>query len=495
MSAQARQGSYQAVIGLEMHVQLKTQAKLFSDAPNAFGQRPNSQLSVVDVGMPGVLPVLNQQAVAYAIRLGLALGASIHPASVFARKHYFYPDLPKGYQISQFEDPIVADGRIEIVGDDGERRAIDIVRAHLEEDAGKLLHLPDRTSGVDYNRSGVPLLEVVTAPQLHSPAEAGALMRSVHRLVCYLGICAGNLEQGNFRCDANVSVRPDASAPLGVRTELKNINSFRFIEKAIAYEITRQSRCLMNGERLVQETRLYDSGRDRTYTMRSKEDAMDYRYFPDPDLPPVVIDEAMIDEARRAMPPLPWERMAAWREQHGVGEEECQRLCADVATAGYFEAAAAAAPDCAKAAAQWMIQEVLPRLAEAGADIGQCPLAPEDLASILQRLARGELTTPMARQLLDALWAEGGDIESLIDKHKLRPLADDGGLAGIVDEILAANPKQLEQLRGGKDKLMGFFVGQVMKRTSGRADPRQVTDLVRQRAEASAGDGGKGAKE
>lgn len=476
-------GGYQIVIGLEVHVQLKTRSKLFSDAPNSFGRRANSQLSIIDLGMPGVLPVINREVIICAVRLGLALGARIHPASVFARKHYFYPDLPKGYQISQFEDPIIADGLIEIEGDDGQRRAIDVVRAHLEEDAGKLVHLANRTSGADYNRSGVPLLEVVTAPQMHSAAEAGRLMRSLHHLVRYLDICTGNLEEGAFRCDANVSLRKDANAPLGVRTELKNINSFRFVEKAIAYEVERQRRCLDAGEAIVQETRLYDAERDETRPMRSKEDAQDYRYFPDPDLLPLCVDEELIAEVKQQMPALPRQRTRAWCEAYGLSEEVAQRLCADIETADYFEAVATAAPASAREGAQWLVNEVLPRM-ESGSDahLSQCPVQPAQLAAVLVHLAAATLTTPMARKLFELLWQQpGADVDALIEEHGLKPVSDESELEQFIDSLFAQNPNQARQLKDGKDKLMGFFVGQIMKHTQGRADPRIITDLIRRR--------------
>ncbi|MCH9663105.1 MAG: Asp-tRNA(Asn)/Glu-tRNA(Gln) amidotransferase subunit GatB [Gammaproteobacteria bacterium] len=482
-SAPVNCDDYQTVIGLEVHVQLKTRSKLFSDAPNSFGRRANSKVSIIDLGMPGMLPVVNREVIICAIRLGLALGARIHPASVFARKHYFYPDLPKGYQISQFEDPIVANGHIDIDGDDGRRRSIDVERAHLEEDAGKLVHLADRTSGADFNRSGVPLLEVVTAPQMHSPAEAGRLMRALHHLVRYLDICTGNLEEGAFRCDANVSLRPDANAPLGVRTELKNINSFRFVEKAIVYEVERQRRCLESGQAVVQETRLYDSERDETRSMRSKEDAQDYRYFPDPDLLPLCIDEQLIAEVKSQMPVLPRERARLWSERHGLGAEDAQRLCADIEIADYFEAVAAAAPSSAREAAQWLANEVLPRMEQGGeVRMSQCPVPPQQLAAILERLAAGALTTPMARKLFDLLWRQpGSNIDELVEQHNLKPVSDESELEKFIDTLFEQNPSQASQLLAGKDKLKGFFVGLVMKHTQGRADPRIIDELIRRR--------------
>ena len=475
--------TYQVVIGLEIHVQLDTQTKLFSQVSTDFGAPANQQVDPIDLGMPGMLPVINYQAIDYAIRFGLAMGAKIHQHNVFARKHYFYPDLPKAYQISQFEDPILTDGHIR-VGEQGEdaSQVIDIVRAHLEEDAAKLVHLPNHTSGVDFNRSGVPLLEVVTAPQLRSPAQAAQLMRQISQIVSYLGICTGNLEEGALRCDANISLRPNEDAPLGTRTELKNINSFRFVEKALEYEIERQRDCLKEGKTIVQETRLFDSQSGQTYSMRSKEDAQDYRYFPDPDLLPVQISDEWIEKVRALMPILPAQRAEGWVRLCGLDAVMAEQLSLDRQSADYFDSVVVEMPaKSQQIAGAWIVNEIIPRLQQANLDFSACPVAAPTLRAVIDKLASGKLTTPMARQLIDLLWQGEQDVEALIKQHKLEPISGQGDIEQLVDKLLQAHPQQVDQLRAGKDKLIGFFVGLAMKETRGRIDPGSVTQCIKEK--------------
>ncbi|HMM78031.1 MAG TPA: Asp-tRNA(Asn)/Glu-tRNA(Gln) amidotransferase subunit GatB [Gammaproteobacteria bacterium] len=477
--------SWETVIGLEIHVQLATASKIFSGASTAYGAPPNTQACAIDLGLPGVLPVLNAAAVEMAIRLGLALDAQIAPLSVFARKNYFYPDLPKGYQISQYELPIVARGRLPIRLADGSEKMIRVTRAHLEEDAGKSVHdaYPGAT-GVDLNRAGTPLLEVVSEPDLRSAEEAVAYMRTLHTLVRYLGICDGNMQEGSFRCDANVSVRRAGSAQLGTRAEIKNINSFRFVEKAIAYEVERQIELIEGGGTVVQETRLYDPERDETRSMRSKEDAHDYRYFPDPDLLPIVVGAAELARARAAMPELPWARRARYVADHALPAADAEALTQDRAVADYFEALVAAAGD-ARAASNWLTGEVFAALNRAGSSIEACTVTPAALGELIMRVRDGTISNSMAKQVFEAMWNGEGSADAIIEARGLKQLSDTGALAAIVDEIVAANPQQVEQYRAGKDKVFGFFVGQVMKKSQGKANPQQVNDLLRRKLSGS----------
>ncbi len=473
---------WEAVIGLEIHVQLATRSKIFSGASTRYGAPPNTQACAIDLGLPGVLPVLNEEAVRMAVKFGLAIDAEVARRSVFARKHYFYPDLPKGYQISQYELPIVRRGRITIHLQDGSSKEVGITRAHLEEDAGKSVHEGfGGLTGIDLNRAGTPLLEIVSEPDLRSPEEAAAYMKAIHTLVRYLGICDGNLQEGNFRCDANVSVRPLGQEAFGTRTEIKNVNSFRFIEKAIAYEIERQIDILEAGGRVVQETRLYDAQRNETRPMRSKEEAEDYRYFPDPDLLPLVLDEAFVEAVRASLPELPEAKRRRFMEQYGLTAYEAGILTGERALADYYEQVVEAAGGEAKLAANWVLSELLGALNKEGLDIERCPLPPRHLGGLLRRIQDGTISGKIAKEVFEAMWRGEGDADTVIEAKGLRQITDPEEIGRIVDQVLAQHPQQLEQYRAGKDKLFGFFVGQVMKATRGRANPQQVNEILRRK--------------
>jgi aspartyl-tRNA(Asn)/glutamyl-tRNA(Gln) amidotransferase subunit B len=473
---------WQAVIGLECHVQLATASKMFSPAATAYGAEPNTQVDWVDAALPGTLPVPNAEAVRMAVRFGLAIGAEVRRHSVFARKNYFYPDLPKGYQISQYEEPIVEHGTLAVALDDGRTITVPIVRAHLEEDAGKSVHDAfHAATAIDLNRAGTPLLEVVTAPALHTAAEAAAYMRALHELVVWLGICDGNLQEGSFRCDANVSVRRGPDAPLGTRAEIKNVNSFRFVEKAIEYEIERQIRELEAGRSIVQETRLYDETRNQTRSMRSKESAHDYRYFPDPDLPPLVVAEALVDAERAALPELPAARRARYVQALGLSDYDAGALTASRALADYYEAVLAQLPDAAKPAANWVLGELAAALNAAGTDISAARVSPPALAGLIRRTRDGTLSSKLAKDVFAAMWADGSDADSVIAARGLGQISDDAPLIAAIDEVLAANPKQAEQFRAGDEKVFTWLVGQVMKATRGKANPGRLNELLRQR--------------
>ncbi len=471
-------GDWEAVIGLEMHVQLATRSKIFSGADTRFGADPNSQACPVDIGLPGTLPVLNEQAVRMAVLFGLAIGAEINPFSVFDRKNYFYPDLPKGYQISQFAQPIVGRGQVQVPLDDGDSVVVNITRAHLEEDAGKSIHdaWPGET-GIDLNRAGTPLLEVVTEPDLRSPEQAAACFRRLHSLVRYLKICDGDLSQGSMRCDANVSVRANGACELGERTEIKNLNSFRFLEKAVRYEMHRHIEVLENGGSIVRETRLYDPERDETRSMRGKELSDDYRYFPDPDLLPLQLDEALIESVRAAMPELPDARRRRFREQLRLSHYDATWLTGDPEIADYFEKAAEAGGD-AKLAANWITGELARNLNRDGLAIGDAPVAAEHLGALIGRITDGTISGKTARTLFDALWRREGSVDEIIEARGLRQISDTSELEALVGDIVAGNPVQAEQFRAGKQRLLGFFVGQVMKATGGKADPKQANALI-----------------
>jgi aspartyl-tRNA(Asn)/glutamyl-tRNA(Gln) amidotransferase subunit B len=473
---------WQAVIGLEIHAQLSTVSKLFSGASTAYGAEPNTQASLVDCALPGTLPVPNREAVRKAIQFGLAIDATIARESVFARKNYFYPDLPKGYQISQYELPVVGPGRLQVRVEDGRTIEVEIQRAHLEEDAGKSVHDAFHAeTGIDLNRAGTPLLEIVSAPVMHSAAEAVAYMRTVHTLVRWLGICDGNLQEGSFRCDCNVSVRRSGDEKLGTRTEIKNVNSFRFVEKAIEYEIERQIRAIENGESIVQETRLYDPTRHQTRPMRSKESADDYRYFPDPDLPPLAIAETDIERERAALPELPQARRHRYVTQLGLPEADADQLCSDRATADYFEAVLASLPGQAKLCANWVLGEVAAKINEAAIDIAAAPVTAEALALLLTRLREGSISGKIAKDVFAAMWNGEGSADAIIDARGLKQISDTGALAAAIDAVLAEYPTQVADYRGGNDKLLQFFVGQTMKRTKGQANPQQLNELLRQK--------------
>ncbi len=473
---------WETVIGLEIHAQLMTKSKIFSGASTAYGAEPNTQACAVDLGLPGVLPVLNAEAVRMAVKFGLAIEAEVAPRSVFARKNYFYPDLPKGYQISQYELPVVGRGHVMIEREDGSPKRIGVTRAHLEEDAGKSLHEDFHgMTGIDLNRAGTPLLEIVSEPELRSAAEAVAYMKKIHSLVRYLEICDGNMQEGSFRCDANVSVRPKGSETFGTRAEIKNVNSFRYVERAINYEVQRQIELLEDGGTVVQETRLYDANKGETRSMRSKEEATDYRYFPDPDLLPLEVAAEDIERVRRTLPELPDEKRERFMQDYGLSAYDAGVLTASREMADYYEAAARAAGGDPKVAANWVMGDFSALLNKSGMDVGQAPVGPDMLAGMLARIEDGTISGKIAKEVFEAMWAGEGDADAVIHERGLKQITDTGALESVIDEIIAANPKQVEQYRAGKDKLIGFFVGQVMKATQGKANPGQVNDLLKQK--------------
>jgi aspartyl-tRNA(Asn)/glutamyl-tRNA(Gln) amidotransferase subunit B len=473
--------AWETVIGLEIHAQLATVSKIFSGSSTAFGAEPNRQASAVDLGLPGTLPVFNGEALRMAIRFGLAVDARIASETEFARKNYFYPDLPKGYQISQLDGPVVGRGALEIVLEDGTTRTVRITRAHLEEDAGKSVHdaIPG-ASGIDLNRAGTPLLEIVSEPDLRGPAEAAAYMREIHTLVRWLGICDGNMQEGSFRADANVSIRPAGSKELGTRTEIKNLNSFRFLEKAIEFEVDRQIDVLSSGGHIVQETRLYDADRDETRPMRSKEEAEDYRYFPDPDLLPVRVDAALVDELRAALPELPRARRERFVDALGLKIEDARILAGDRALADYFEAAAEIAGD-AQLVANWVIVELTAVLNRDGLTIARAPVTATALGTLVAGILDDTISSKIAKTVFEVMVTEGGEPDAIIEARGLKQMSDAGELEALVDTVVAENPAQVEQFRAGKGKVLGFFVGQIMKRTGGRANPQQVNTLLQER--------------
>ena len=485
---------WEVVIGLETHAQLKTQSKIFSGASIRFGAEPNTQACPVDLALPGVLPVLNRQAVEHAIRFGLAVGAKISPASIFARKNYFYPDLPKGYQISQFEIPVVVGGHLEIlVGD--QVKVVELTRAHMEEDAGKSVHEEgftgphgEASSGIDLNRAGTPLLEIVTEPVMRSAAEAVAYAKALHGLVVWLGVCDGNMQEGSFRCDANVSVRPMGQVEFGTRCEIKNLNSFRFLEEAIQYEVRRQIELIEDGGKVVQETRLYDPDRQETRSMRSKEDANDYRYFPDPDLLPVVIDDAWIADVRSKMPALPAKLRAQWQREFGLSAYDAQLLTQDRDTAKVFEdLLAIVGKPLAKAAANLIAGEFASSVNKAGVAVAHVSLKAEHLAALLTRTADGTISNKIAKDIFAMLWEEAlsgkaiSAVDHIIDAKGLKQISDSGALEAMIDTVLAANEKSVEEFRSGKEKAFNALVGQIMKASQGKANPGQVNELLRKK--------------
>ena len=480
---------WEVVIGLEAHVQLLTQSKIFSPAPNAFGAEPNAQASVIDLALPGVLPVLNRAAVECAIRFGCAVEARIAERSVFARKNYFYPDLPKGYQISQYELPVVQGGSVSCLVSPrpGEpyTKTVQLTRAHLEEDAGKSLHEAFRDqSGIDLNRAGTPLLEIVSEPDMRSSAEAVAYARALHALVVWLDICDGNMEEGSFRCDANVSVRPSGDARFGTRVEIKNLNSFRFLQQAIEHEIARQIELIEDGGQVVQETRLYDPNLDQTRSMRSKEDAMDYRYFPDPDLLPLQVSADWIERVRASLPELPGAMRTRLTSQYGLGSYDAALLTSSRPLAQYFEAAARGAPD-PKAVANWVNGEVSAALNAAGLSIERCPVSPAQLAALLSRVGDGTINQKIAKDVFAALWeAKAESVDAYIDAQGLRQISDAAAIEAIVDQVLAANGAMVAEFKSGKEKAFNALVGQAMKASRGKANPAQVTAILRRRLDA-----------
>jgi aspartyl-tRNA(Asn)/glutamyl-tRNA(Gln) amidotransferase subunit B len=472
--------AWETVIGLEIHAQLATRSKIFSGSATSYGAHPNAHANLVDLGYPGVLPVLNAEAVRMAVKLGLAIDARIARASVFARKNYFYPDLPKGYQISQYELPIVAGGALEIILEDGSRKRIGITRAHLEEDAGKSLHegLPG-VSGIDLNRAGTPLVEIVSEPELRSAKEAVAYMKKVHTLVRYLEICDGNMQEGSFRCDANVSVRRVGAQQFGTRAEIKNLNSFRYVEKAIVYEVSRQVELLESGGTVVQETRLYDADKGETRSMRSKEEANDYRYFPDPDLLPVMLTDEFVEEIRRGLPELPDEKALRFAREYALSTYDAHVLTASRELAAYYEEVAHAVPGEPKLAANWVMGELAASLNKDGLDIGASPISPARLAALLRRIADQTISGKIAKEVFEAMWASGQEADAIIEAKGLRQITDSAAIERVIDEVMAKNPAQLADYRSGKDKLLGFFVGQVMKATGGKANPAELNKLLK----------------
>jgi aspartyl-tRNA(Asn)/glutamyl-tRNA(Gln) amidotransferase subunit B len=472
---------WEVVIGLEIHAQLATQSKIFSGSATAYGAPPNTQANLVDLAYPGVLPVLNARAVQMAVKFGLAVDATVARRSVFARKNYFYPDLPKGYQISQYELPVVARGSLNIMLDDGAIKTVGITRAHLEEDAGKSLHEGlANASGIDLNRAGTPLLEIVSEPDMRSAKEAVAYMKKVHTLVRYLEICDGNMQEGSFRCDANVSVRPRGQEKFGTRAEIKNLNSFRFVEKAIQFEVARQVELIESGGKVVQETRLYDSDKDETRSMRSKEEANDYRYFPDPDLLPVEIDEVFIEAVRATLPELPDQKAARFAHDFGLSAYDAGVLSASRELGAYFETVAAnLGAGHAKLAANWVMGDLSGALNRDGVDIEHSRVDPQQLTGLLNRIVDNTISGKIAKEVFEAMWSEGKPADAIIEAKGLRQITDAGAIESVIDAVIAANPKQLADYRSGKDKLFGFFVGQVMKATGGKANPAQLNDLLK----------------
>ncbi|WP_322006813.1 Asp-tRNA(Asn)/Glu-tRNA(Gln) amidotransferase subunit GatB [Paraburkholderia tropica] len=485
---------WEVVIGLETHAQLSTVSKIFSGASTQFGAAPNTQACPVDLALPGVLPVMNRGAVERAIQFGLAIGSTIAPRSIFARKNYFYPDLPKGYQISQYEIPVVQGGQITIqvpanekAGKEAYEKTVNLTRAHLEEDAGKSLHEDFAgMTGIDLNRAGTPLLEIVTEPEMRSAAEAVAYAKALHTLVVWLGICDGNMQEGSFRCDANVSVRPVGQKEFGTRAEIKNLNSFRFLEEAIQYEVRRQIELIEDGGTVVQETRLYDPDKRETRSMRSKEDAHDYRYFPDPDLMPLVVDAAWVERVKGEMPELPESMQARFVEQYGLTAYDANVLTSSKAMAAYFEAVVAKAGAAqAKAAANWLMGEVSSQLNREDLEIGASPVSAAQLALLLARIADGTISNKIAKEVFQAMWdekaADEGAADRIIEAKGLKQISDTGALEAIIDEVLAANPKSVEEFRAGKEKAFNALIGQAMKATKGKANPQQVNELLKKK--------------
>jgi aspartyl-tRNA(Asn)/glutamyl-tRNA(Gln) amidotransferase subunit B len=471
---------WEPVIGLEIHAQLRTQSKMFSGASTTYGALPNTQACEVDLALPGTLPVLNREAVRMAVKFGLAINARIAERSVFARKNYFYPDLPKGYQISQYELPVVQEGFVEIDLDGGTKR-IGVTRAHLEEDAGKSMHEDFHgLTGIDLNRAGTPLIEIVSEPELRSAAEAIAYMKKIHSLVRYLDICDGNMQEGSFRCDANVSVRLKGSQAFGTRTEIKNLNSFRFVERAINYEIERQIGVLEDGGEVIQETRLYDPDANETRSMRSKEEAHDYRYFPDPDLLPLVVGEEFVARVRTTLPELPDAKKARFMKEYGISAYEAEILTTSRDMADYYEEVVRVTGD-PKLSANWMLGDLSGALNKSGLDITQSRVSARALGGLLLRIQDHTLSGKLAKQVFEAMWAGEGDADTVIEKQGLKQITDTSAIEAVIDQVLAANPKQLQQYQNGQEKLFGFFVGQVMKATQGKANPQQVNQLLEQK--------------
>ncbi len=476
--------AWEIVVGIETHAQLLTRSKMFSGASTAFGAPPNANACPVDIALPGVLPVANRAAVEHAIRFGLAVKGTINRRSVFARKNYFYPDLPKGYQISQYELPIVQGGEVSFLSGETEK-TIRLTRAHLEEDAGKSLHEDFHgMSGIDLNRAGTPLLEIVSEPELRGAKEAVAYARALHALVTWIGICDGNMQEGSFRCDANVSVRKMGDSQLGTRCELKNLNSFRFMERAIEFEARRQIELIEDGGTVLQETRLYDAERDETRSMRTKEEAHDYRYFPDPDLLPLVVEEKLIEKLRSELPELPDARRERFVREHRLTAYDAGALTASRAGADYFEALVKASGADPKLCANWQMGELAAALNKEEKDLASSPVTAEMLAGVVRRIADGTITGKMAKRVFEVLWASGGTADEVIEKEGLKQVSDAGEIERLVDEVLAANAKQVQDYRAGKEKAFNSLVGQVMKATQGKANPAQVNEMLKRKLSA-----------
>ena len=474
---------WEAVIGLEIHVQLSTKSKIFSGSDTTFGADANTQASLVDLGMPGVLPVLNEQAVYKAVKVGVGIGASITPRSVFARKNYFYPDLPKGYQISQLDLPIVGEGSLDITLEDGTVKRIGVTRAHLEEDAGKSLHEDYHgMTGIDLNRAGTPLLEIVSEPDLRSAEEAVAYLKTIHSIIRYLDVSDGNMAEGSMRCDANVSIRPKGQEEYGTRAEIKNVNSFRFVEKAINCEIERQMDILESGGKVVQETRLYDSNKNETRSMRSKEEANDYRYFPDPDLLPIEVTPEFIAKIKAELPELPAQKIERFQSELELKAYDARVLASDKDLANYFETVIAESNAQPKLAANWVTSEVMGALNKHDLEITNCPVDAKQLGGLLKRIADNTISGKIAKQVLDIMWNEGGTADDVIEKKGLKQVTDSGAIEALVDEVIKNNSAQVEQYLAADEakrgKLIGFFVGQIMKASKGKANPQQVNQIL-----------------
>jgi aspartyl-tRNA(Asn)/glutamyl-tRNA(Gln) amidotransferase subunit B len=471
---------WETVIGLEIHAQLNTKSKIFSGASTQFGAKPNSQACAVDLGLPGVLPVVNKEAVSKAVRFGLAVDAHINQINVFDRKNYFYPDLPKGYQISQLEFPIVGEGKIDIMVN-GESKTIGVTRAHLEEDAGKSIHdLYDDYTAIDLNRAGTPLLEIVSEPDMRSAEEAVAYAKKIHSLVQYIDICDGNMQEGSFRCDANVSIRPLGQKEFGTRTELKNINSFKFLEKAINLEVERQQDLLEDGGRVIQETRLYDADKNETRSMRSKEEANDYKYFPDPDLLPVEVTDELLEQIKQELPELPNQKKARYIESLGLSDYDADVITSSKAIADYYERMIANNSN-AKLCANWVMGELSGALNKDQLDISQSPISPEELSLLVERISDNTISGKIAKDVFKALWNQEGGVDQVIESKGLKQITDTGEIEKIIEEVISNNSAQVDQYRSGNEKILGFFVGQIMKATNGKANPKQVNDILREK--------------
>ena len=472
---------WETVIGLEVHVQLSTASKLFSGTSTEYGAQPNTQASIYDLAMPGTLPVLNTEALRMAVKFGLSIGAEIGKKSVFDRKNYFYPDLPKGYQTSQLDYPTVGKGELVINMEDGSQRTIGVTRAHMEEDAGKSLHEDFHgKSGIDLNRAGTPLLEIVSEPDMRNAKEAVAYLKKLHSIILYLGISDGEMSQGSMRCDANVSVRPKGTTKLGNRTEIKNINSFRFVEKAINIEVERQIDIIEDGGKIEQETRLYDADKNETRSMRSKEVANDYRYFPEPDLLPIVIDDAYIETVRATLPELPDVKKQRFQDQYGLSEYDAMVLSSDLASANYFETVVSTSDD-AKLSANWVMGDLQAYLNKEEIPVGKSVVSAEELGGLIKRITDNTISSKIAKTVFEAMLAGEGNADSIIESKGLKQVTDTGAIEKMVDDVITANPDQVQQFKEGKEQVIGFFVGQIMKASQGKANPGQVNKMLKEK--------------